>query len=245
MEGTSQAGSVADGDGTSRRSVPWGLGHVGIGLLVGMLASVLAMVVVVAVQGSDAADDPGLAVGSLVQGALYLGLIGVPAWLVSARGVRWVDLGWQRTPTGRAREAVQGLAIGVVAQVVAVPLLYAPILLLADDPDVSGPARELVDRADGAGIALLVLMVVVMAPVAEELFFRGLALRVFESRMGRRTALVASALLFGLTHLQLLQLPALVMIGLVCGWLAQRDGTLGRAVWAHVGFNAVTVLVLL
>lgn len=245
MEGTSQAGSVADGDGTSRRSVPWGLGHVGIGLLVGMLASVLAMVVVVAVQGSDAADDPGLAVGSLVQGALYLGLLGVPAWLVFARGVRWVDLGWHRMPTGRVREALQGLAIGVVAQMAAVPLLYVPILLLSDDLDVSGPARELVDRADGAGVALLVVMVVVMAPVAEELFFRGLALRAFESRMGRRSALAASALLFGLTHLQLLQLPALVMIGLVCGWLAQRDGTLGRAVWAHVGFNAVTVLVLL
>jgi len=245
MEGTSQAGSVADGDGTSRRSVPWGLGHVGIGLLVGMLASVLAMGVVVAVQGSDAADDPGLAVGSLVQGALYLGLLGVPAWLVFARGVRWVDLGWHRMPTGRVREALQGLAIGVVAQMAAVPLLYVPILLLADDLDVSGPARELVDRADGAGVALLVVMVVVMAPVAEELFFRGLALRAFESRMGRRSALAASALLFGLTHLQLLQLPALVMIGLVCGWLAQRDGTLGRAVWAHVGFNAVTVLVLL
>jgi len=245
MEGTSQAGSVADDDGTSRRSVPWGLGHVGIGLLVGMLASVLAMGVVVAVQGSDAADDPGLAVGSLVQGALYLGLLGVPAWLVFARGVRWVDLGWHRMPTGRVREALQGLAIGVVAQMAAVPLLYVPILLLADDLDVSGPARELVDRADGAGVALLVVMVVVMAPVAEELFFRGLALRAFESRMGRRSALAASALLFGLTHLQLLQLPALVMIGLVCGWLAQRDGTLGRAVWAHVGFNAVTVLVLL
>jgi len=91
----------------------------------------------------------------------------------------------------------------------------------------------------------LVLMVVVMAPLAEELFFRGLALRALEARMGPRTALVASAVLFGVTHLQLLQLPALVMIGLVCGWLAQRDGRLGRAVWAHVGFNLVTVAFLL
>ena len=244
-KGMSQAGSVADGDGASRRQVPWGLGHVGIGLLVGMMASVLAMGIVVVVQGSDAADDPGLVVGSLVQGALYLGLVGVPAWLVFTRGVRWADLGWRRTNTGRVREALQGLAIGVVAQVAAVPILYAPILLLSDDLDVSGPARELVDRANGLGIALLVLMVVAMAPVAEELFFRGLALRAFESRMGRRGALMASGLLFGVTHLQLLQLPARVRSGLGCGWLAQRDGTLGRAVWAHGGFTAVTVLVLL
>ena len=191
------------------------------------------------------ADDPSLVVGSLVQGALYLGLVGVPAWLVARRGVRWVDLGWWFAPEGRVREALQGLGIGVVAQVAAVPTLYAPILLLTDDLDVSGPARELVDRADGVGVVLLVLMVVVMAPLAEELFFRGLALRALEARMGPRTALVASAVLFGVTHLQLLQLPALVMIGLVCGWLAQRDGRLGRAVWAHVGFNLVTVAFLL
>ena len=126
-----------------------------------------------------------------------------------------------------------------------IPAIYLPILLLTDDLDISGPARELVDRADGLGIALLVLMVVVLAPMAEELFFRGMALRALEARMARRVALVASAAFFGLTHFQLLQLPALVMIGLVCGWLAQRDGRLGRAVWAHVGFNATTIVILL
>jgi hypothetical protein len=170
----------------------------------------------------------------------------MPAWLVVVRGVRWADFGWMGAGAGRRwRDAWQGLAIGLVAQLVIVPAIYVPILLLTDDLDVSGPARELVDRAGGAGIALLVLMIVVAAPMAEELFFRGLALRALEARMSRRVALVASAVLFGLTHFQLLQLPALVMIGLVCGWLAQRDGRLGRAVWAHVGFNATTTLVLL
>ncbi len=234
--------------GDRRPSVAWGLGHVGLGWVVGMVATVTAMAVAVAVVGDDAVEDPGLVVGALVQGALYLGLVGMPAWLVVVRGVRWADFGWIGAGAGagrRWRDACQGLAIGLVAQLVIVPAIYVPILLLTDDLDVSGPARELVDRAGGAGIALLALMIVVAAPMAEELFFRGLALRALEARMSRRVALVASAVLFGLTHFQLLQLPALVMIGLVCGWLAQRDGRLGRAVWAHVGFNATTTLVLL
>ena len=63
--------------------------------------------------------------------------------------------------------------------------------------------------------------------------------------MRPRVALVVSALVFGAVHLQVLQFPALVAIGLVCGWLAQRDGRLGRAIWAHLGFNGVTVLMLL
>ena len=232
--------------GTPYPPAAWGFGHVGAGLVVGMVATVLAMGVAAAVVGAEAAEDPSLAVGALVQGALYLGLVGVPAWLVVFRGVRWADFGWVGSGPGRhVLDACQGLAIGVVAQLAAVPALYAPILLLTDELDVSGPARELVDRANGLGIALLILMVVVLAPIAEELFFRGLALRAMEVRMSRWLALVASALLFGLTHFQLLQLPALVMIGLVCGWLAQRDNRLGRAVWTHVGFNATTTFILL
>ena len=247
MEGPTD-GEVAT---ASRPSVPWGLGHVGIGWLIGMVATVIAMAVAVAAVGSEAVEDPSLTVGALLQGSLYVGLVGMPVWLVLTRGVQWAELGWVgprsigRRRKAYLREAGQGLLIGVVAQLAVVPAIYAPILLLTDNLDVSGPARELVDRADGLGIALLILMVVVLAPVAEEMFFRGLALRALEARMAPRAALIASAAFFGVTHFQLLQLPALVMIGLVCGWLAQRDGRLSRALWAHVGFNATTTVVLL
>lgn len=242
MEGPTEGEVVA----SSRPSVAWGLGHVAAGWVVGLIATVAALGVVVAIAGDEAAKDPSLAVGALIQGALYVGLVGVPAWLVMVRGVRWADFGWAGPGRGgHWRDAWHGLIIGVVAQVAVVPAIYLPILLLTDDLDISGPARDLVDRADGLGIALLVLMVVVLAPVAEELFFRGMALRALEARMARRVALVVSAAFFGLTHFQLLQLPALIMIGLVCGWLAQRDGRLGRAVWAHVGFNATTIVILL
>ena len=242
MEGPTEGDVVA----SSRPSVAWGLGHVGVGWAVGLIATVAAVGLVVAIAGDETAEDPSLAVGALIQGALYVGLVGVPAWLVKVRGVRWADFGWAGPGWGgRWRDAWQGLIIGVVAQVAVIPAIYLPVLLLTDDLDISGPARELVDRADGLGIALLVLMVVVLAPMAEELFFRGMALRALEARMARRVALVVSAAFFGLTHFQFLQLPALVMIGLVCGWLAQRDGRLGRAVWAHVGFNATTIVILL
>ena len=139
-----------------------------------------------------------------------------------------------------------GLWVGVVCQMFVVPVIYLPLLLLDDDLDISAPARELTDKADGlGGILLLVLSVVIGAPIVEEVFFRGLALRAFEARMRPRVALVVSAVVFGFAHLQPLQFPALVTIGLVCGWLVQRDGRLGRAVWAHLGFNAVAVTMLL
>ncbi|MGZ0186133.1 MAG: CPBP family intramembrane glutamic endopeptidase [Acidimicrobiales bacterium] len=210
-------------------------------MVIGMVASIVAAVIVFAVGGYGVDEVMPLSVVAILQAALWTGLLGVPLWLVVVRGVRWVDLGWGAT----FRDAWQGLGIGIATQVAVVPIIYIPVLLMADDLDVSGPARDLVDKASGGGILLLILAVVVGAPIVEEIFFRGLTLRALEARMRRRTALVVSAFVFGVVHLQFLQFPALLAIGLICGWLAQRDGRIGRAIWAHVGFNAVTVAVLL
>ena len=55
--------------------------------------------------------------------------------------------------------------------------------------------KELVDKATGLEEFSSILVVVVGAPVVEEIFYRGLTLKAFE-KMGGRLALVASSLLF-------------------------------------------------
>ncbi|HET7718775.1 MAG TPA: CPBP family intramembrane glutamic endopeptidase, partial [Acidimicrobiales bacterium] len=111
--------------------------------------------------------------------------------------------------------------------------------------DVSNEARELVDAASGGGILVLVLVVCIGAPFAEELFFRGLLLRSVEKRWSMPVAAVASVLVFGLTHFQGIQLPALLLFGAVATLLVARTGRLGPAILCHVGFNAWTVFLLL
>jgi membrane protease YdiL (CAAX protease family) len=219
----------------------WGIRHVAAGLGIGLAVTILVQIALAAFGDLDSGDEYSLEAISLFQVALWVGLFGVPVWLVSSRGVDWSAFGLAL----ERRDIFPGLALGLGAQVILVPALYYPILLFRDDLDVSADARELVAKADGLGVALLVLVVVIGAPVVEELFFRGLALRAFEQRLGRRLGLGVSALVFGLVHFQPLQFPALAMFGLIAGWLAQRDGRLGRAIWAHVGFNAWTVGVLL
>lgn len=155
------------------------------------------------------------------------------------RGERRSRLGLNST----WRDAAVGFPIGVVTQLV-VPLVYLPLRLLDVDLDLDRPARELLDRGNGATLFLLAIAVVFAAPVIEELFFRGLLLRAFEQRWTTRTAVVSSALVFGATHLQPLQFPALALAGLVFAVLAVHAGRLGPAIWAHAGFNAVTVVAL-
>ena len=82
------------------------------------------------------------------------------------------------------------------------------------------------------------------APVIEELFFRGLLFRSLRRRFGPWPAIVGSAVVFGLAHFELLQLPALIAFGLVLGFMAEKSGRLGPGIVAHAAFNAATVLSL-
>jgi membrane protease YdiL (CAAX protease family) len=193
--------------------------------------------------GSDA--DAEVTVGVLVVSSLvgWLFSVGVPVVATTTKGNGPVaDLGLRF----EARDLLY-FPLGVAIQAVAVPLLYWPILRVLDQTtdDVSSEARELVDSASGPGILVLVLIVAVGAPIAEELFYRGLVLRSVEKRWTTTVAVVTSTVLFGVVHLQGLQLPALLLIGAVLAVLTVRTDRLGPAILCHSGFNACTLFVLL
>jgi membrane protease YdiL (CAAX protease family) len=219
----------------------WGLGDAALGWLIAVAAQTIAVSAYVAATGDDY-DMLPLGAVALVQVPLWLGLGGMPVYAATVKGRGVVaDFGLRF----RAIDAPVGFAIGVVTQAVLVPLLYVPILWFLDDADVAEQARSLTDRAHGPGVVLLVLIVVVGAPIVEELFYRGLLLRALERRLRAPIAVVVSAVLFGAAHFQLLQLPALVMFGVILAVIAQRTGRLGPCIWAHAGFNAYTVFTLL
>jgi membrane protease YdiL (CAAX protease family) len=135
--------------------------------------------------------------------------------------------------------------VGIVTQLVVIPIIYAPLLRLLDDPDLSAEAKALTDRAHGVGIALLVILTIVGAPIIEELFFRGLLLRSLLRRLPPWAAIGISSLLFAFVHFQPLQFLALAIFGAIAGTLAWRSGRLGPSICAHMAFNATTVIVLL
>ena len=147
----------------------------------------------------------------------------------------------------RARpvDAPVGLAIGVAAQLVLLPLLYVPIFWVFGDQDVSAAARQLTDRAtDPFGVVMLFLIVGIGAPIAEEVFFRGLTQRSLTRRWGAWIALFGTAAFFALTHFELLQLPALFLFGLMLGAMVFVTRRLGTSIWAHLGFNMVAAATL-
>ncbi|HAS13222.1 MAG TPA: CPBP family intramembrane metalloprotease [Acidimicrobiaceae bacterium] len=225
----------------------WGAVDLAVAFVVAQLASALGFALFAAAQGipMDELGTDALTIGevALLQVPLWLGLLGVPLLATRLRGNGPVrDLGLWTT----LRDAPVGLAIGVACQLVLVPLVTLPIFIFTDTDQeaLEAPARELTDKAQGPGVLVLVLVVVVAAPLAEEVFFRGMLQRTLARHLPIWPAMLITSVLFGISHFQALQLPALAAFGLVLSVLAHRTGRLGPSIWAHVGFNATTVVAL-
>lgn len=226
----------------------WGLGDVVFGwFAVQLFSQIWAIAILAATHHvGDDFDVLPLTVVALAQLGLAFAFFAVPYVVTNAKGNGLVvDLGF----SARWSDVWKGGIAGALGQLVVIPLLYWPILQLIDKSatDLEAPATSLGDRAQGAtGAVLLVLIVGVLAPIFEELFYRGLVQRAFLKRgLPPAAAISVTALLFGLSHFQLLQLPGLVLAGLLFGVLAHRSGRLGPAIAAHVAFNMVTVVTLL
>ncbi len=236
------------GSPDARTTPRWGAADVVVAFLVAQILSVIGLAGFAAVKGLDPADidQDILSIGeiALLQIPLWAGLLGVPLLATRLRGNGpRRDLGLSAT----VRDAPIGLTIGVLCQLVLVPLVTLPVFWLSDASraELEEPARELTDKAEGLGVLVLALVVVVMAPLAEEVFYRGLLQRTLLRRIPLWPAMIVTSLVFAASHLQALQFPALAAFGLVLSWLAHRTGRLGRSIWAHVGFNATTVIALL
>jgi membrane protease YdiL (CAAX protease family) len=240
----SRAGAVDAPAG--RRPVRWGLGDAVLGWLVAQVGGLIAFGIVVAATGVDADSTEDLSLGwiAVAQVGLWAGLLGVPWFAARLKGnglVRDFGLRFER------RDALLGTGVGLATQFVLVPLIYLPIFTLFDvtTDELEAPARGLTDRAtDPVGIILLVLIVGIAAPVIEEIFYRGLVFRSLENRFGVWPGIVGSAVIFGASHFQGLQLPALTALGVVLAYLTYRTGRLGPAIVAHMAFNLVTVAFL-
>ncbi len=144
---------------------------------------------------------------------------------------------------------VIGVPLGVVGQLALVPAVYAPLQRIwpetFSDARLEERAQDLADRAAGGSTWLLVLVVVVGAPLVEELVYRGLLQRSVTNRLGPIGALVAVSALFSLVHLSPVEYPGLFAAGLVFGGCVVATGRLGPAIVTHAAFNATGLIAVL
>lgn len=84
-----------------------------------------------------------------------------------------------------------------------------------------------------------------LAPLTEELLFRGLLYRAFNTIIGKAGATVLSSLLFALVHMNLLNFLSLFLMGIILQHAVEQTRSLRTAIWMHLLNNLVTVLYIL
>lgn len=215
-------------------------GWVAAAAVCGMVAAVL--VAVLLATGADAAGGSDVVVlvasvvglyGTLLATCVVVGrTLGTPRGLLADFGlrVRGLDLAW-------------GLLFGLAARAASIAVVL-PFVLVDDDLGGSNLPTEQ-DLGGDVGLAVgFFVMAVLVAPLVEEVFFRGLLQRSLETALPAWAAIGVASILFGLAHASIELGPGNVSIiaataagGAVFGMTARRFRRLGPSIAAHAWFN--------
>ncbi len=193
---------------------------------------------VVTYGGSEDSDKLGYLL--LANAIAMLVFTCVASFILRMRGASWQDLGF------RDPKPWEGLRLACVTWVIIVPPLLALAAFL--DQFVEPYSHPIIDflQADKSvwSIGLVIGAAVVAAPIAEEFFFRRILQGWLEVKLGDSAVLV-SALCFGLAHLGdgLGWIP-LIGFGLAAGYLTRRRGTILPSIVLHALFNGLSVMLL-
>jgi hypothetical protein len=239
-----------------RPSVTWSvweavLAYVVVGIV---LAQAIVGGVLVAVFSIDlttgAADGPAVALTIAVD---LVTVVGLAAWL-QRRHPGWLQTLWIPPVGARFRALATGYGLGIVLYIVVALIVGAVLTLLFRamfGEDVTAP-EQLSSNLSALGKVGAAILAIVVAPITEEFFFRGMLFRSVRDRWGFWAGALSSSLLFGLAHYvaspwrdALLLQAVMVFTGLGLCWIYERRGTIVANIGAHMAFNTIGLLLIL
>ncbi len=219
--------------------VPWSMGEALTALVIAF-----GIYFVVSVPASAVNNFPVLPY------LIYLGIfaptiLGVAAWITARHHVSWKSLGLTKDKLGPALGI--GLAGGLMAFFVNVGLSS----VVTQIAKALGYHVDQVGRVSGLGdapaweMAVIIFAVVIVAPVVEEILFRGIFYTGLRGRLGVGWAVFLSAFVFGFLHFELLGFVPLMAIGAILAMLYESQGSLVAPIVAHAMNNGIIVIITL
>jgi uncharacterized protein len=173
--------------------------------------------------------------GTAISGVVFYAItVAVVLWI--AEGLSAEQLGLRRPESWR--RAI-GLALAVLIALLIAEVFLEALLHATREQGLEPPRWE-PDRA--APFALNAAVVVLAAPVVEELTFRGLGFTLL-ARYGDVVALVVTSAAFAAAHGLVNGFAALFLFGMAVGFLRLRTGSLYPGMLLHGSFNALALAV--
>lgn len=205
-----------------------------LGLLLALGAGILLSVPVVIVEHPPSGGELSDAANALVQLATALGFLLVPIAIATVRGATLrqalAQLGVRRPQGG----AWKWMLAGIGAY-----LLFA----IAYTALVGEPHQKDIAENFGA-VPVQILLIVIAAPISEEVCFRGFLFGGLRERLPRLAAALISALIFGGLHATtgVSAVPPLIFFGFVLALLYERTGSILPGILLHMLNNSVALL---
>lgn len=214
----------------------WPLWYVPVAFLGALSLTLLGAGIVAGVADvAGIRDRSALGVAQTLAQDAALVLVAVGLAAQTARPRLW-HFGLGRAPLGRLL-AVSG--IGYVA-FIAAGQLYQRVF----DPEGEQRIVERLGADDSvAAFVAIGVLVIVLAPIVEELFFRGFVFRALRGRLSFPVAALIDGAVFGAVHYTgsetLSILPVFVLLGIIFCWTVERTGSLYPAIAMHAFNNAL------
>jgi uncharacterized protein len=220
------------------RSQPrWPAWYAGVAFLVAWIATSLVVAILAAAIGENAEEEPSFTVGATF--LLAVVLVGTAVWFASfVRRPRPEHFGLRPAPFW---PTVGWATLGILS-FYALAAIYVGLV----QPDTEQTVAQDLGADEGTfGLIAAGFMVICVAPVAEEFFFRGFFYRALRSRFPVLIAALIDGLVFGVIHYPgdgadgLLILPPLAALGFMFCLVYERTGTLYPVIGLHALNNAL------
>lgn len=243
---SSYAPPMADGIGPER--VPWGFWDVVIAALPLILSFALAVVVhfLPSSTGTPAAQTPTstkILVANSVVGFVIYGVILLLIWLVTVHKyhIGWSALGVRRPP-GWYFAAVLPILLGMY---VVAALVSAAVIKLFYGGSANNP--QVKDLTGGGGFSwtsliLALITASIVAPVIEEMLFRGMLYGWLRTRWSAVGGVILSAAIFSAAHAIPLILASIFVVGLTLAIVYEKTKSTLATMTLHSLFNTIGVL---
>ncbi|HMN28216.1 MAG TPA: type II CAAX endopeptidase family protein [Caldilineaceae bacterium] len=140
-----------------------------------------------------------------------------------------------------------GIIIIFPLQMMGMALINTLLVPLVTGAEFENPQVDAITGGlsmDVGDLLLLLLLIAVIAPIAEELFFRGMVYPVMREHWRPTWAIILNAALFSLVHFIPILLPGLFLVGLILAWVRERSGSLIPGILLHMAQNGLVVLAL-
>ena len=218
----------------------WPAWYAGVGFLVAISATLVIVGIVsvftTGLEEESENDATFTVVATLIQSVVFIAT--AVAFASFTRRPRAWHFGLRRT---RLWPAVGWAALAMVTFYV-----LAAVYSVAVQPDVEQTVAEDLGSDEGTfGLIAAGFMIVCVAPVAEEFFFRGFFYRALRSRWSWAAAATIDGLLFGIIHFDfsgtdaLLILPPLALLGFLFCAVYEKTGSLYPAIAMHAINNSI------